>query len=74
MPSQPNSSNPDTCDQFLEFHIFFSWFLGSISCLLGYFTTKWWCEAAEKLEMKEWSLQNLRINDPQYNPFIHRGM
>ena len=28
----------------------------------------------EKLEMKEWSLQNLRINDPQYNPFIHRGM
>ena len=47
MPSQPNSSNPDTCDQFLEFHIFFSWFLGSISCLLGYFTTKWWCEAAE---------------------------
>jgi len=26
----------------------------------------------EKLEMKEWSLQNLRINDPQYNPFIHR--
>tara|TARA_R110000787_G_scaffold285989_1_gene402993 strand:+ start:1346 stop:1546 length:201 start_codon:yes stop_codon:yes gene_type:complete len=47
MPSEPNSSNLGSCDNFLELQIFFSWSLGCISCLLGYFTTKWWCEAAE---------------------------